>query len=85
MRQTKTFGIIAILASVALAIGVITTATSNLAYAKINSVTSDTSCSNGGGNQPGGQQPSCTGSGLTQNTDTENQNPAGSAPPGQNK
>ena len=43
----------------------------------------DTSCTNGGGNQPGGQQPTCSGSGLTQQT--ENQNPAGSAPPGQNK
>jgi hypothetical protein len=43
----------------------------------------DTSCTNGGGNQPGGQQPTCTGGGLTQ--ETENQNPAGSAPPGQNK
>ena len=51
------------------------------AMAKISSV--DTSCSNGGGNQPGGQQPTCTGGGLTQNT--ENQNPSGSAPPGQNK
>ena len=50
------------------------------AFAKIQSV--DTSCSNGGGNQPGGQQPTCTGGGLTQNT--ENQNPAGQAPPGQN-
>jgi hypothetical protein len=50
------------------------------AMAKITSV--DTSCTNNGGNQPGGQQPSCTGGGLTQ--DTENQNPAGQAPPGQN-
>jgi hypothetical protein len=54
---------------------------SGVATAKISSV--DTSCTNGGGNQPGGQQPSCTGGGLTQNT--ENQNPSGSAPPGQNK
>jgi hypothetical protein len=51
------------------------------ALAKISST--DTSCTNGGGNEPGGQQPSCSGSGLTQNT--ENQNPSGSAPPGQNK
>jgi hypothetical protein len=50
------------------------------AFAKIQSV--DTSCTNGGGNQAGGQQPSCKGSGQTQNT--ENQNPSGQAPPGQN-
>ena len=50
------------------------------AVAKIASV--DTSCTNNGGNTPGGQQPSCTGGGLTQNS--ENQNPAGHAPPGQN-
>jgi hypothetical protein len=51
-----------------------------VADAKIQPV--DTQCTNNGGNQPGGQQPSCTGSGLTQ--ETENQNPAGHAPPGQN-
>lgn len=50
------------------------------AFAKIEPV--NTSCTNNGGNQPGGQQPTCTGSGLTQNT--ENQNPAGHAPRGQN-
>jgi hypothetical protein len=79
MNNEKTiFAIIAIVAAVGLGA---TVATSNIAYAKISSV--DTSCSNGGGNQPGGQQPTCTGGGLTQNS--ENQNPAGSAPPGQNK
>jgi hypothetical protein len=50
------------------------------AFAKIQPV--DTSCTNGGGNQPGGQQPTCQGGGLEQNT--ENQNPAGQAPPGHN-
>ncbi|MFF9276067.1 hypothetical protein [Streptomyces griseosporeus] len=52
----------------------------NIADAKIQPV--DTSCTNNGGHEPGGQQPSCTGGGLTQNS--ENQNPAGHAPPGQN-
>ena len=37
-------------------------------------------CTNGGGNQPGGQQPVCQGQGLDQNPAT---NPAGNAPPGQ--
>jgi hypothetical protein len=37
-------------------------------------------CTNGGGNQPGGQQPVCNGGGLTQNPAT---NPSGNAPPGQ--
>jgi hypothetical protein len=42
------------------------------------------SCTNGGGNQPGGQQPTCQGEGLTQNPGTPATNPAGHAPPGQN-
>ena len=37
-------------------------------------------CTNNGGQQPGGQQPTCTGGGLTQNPA---ENPAGHAPPGQ--
>jgi hypothetical protein len=43
----------------------------------------DVSCSNSGGNQPGGQQPSCKGGGLTQescNATTGN----GNCPKGQN-
>ena len=40
-------------------------------------------CENRGGQQPPGQQPECQGGGLEQQT--ERQNPAGKAPPGQNK
>jgi hypothetical protein len=72
--------IIAIVAALGLAITTLAT-TNNMAYAKI--AATDTSCTNSGGQQPGGQQPTYQGSGLTQQT--ENQNPAGSAPPGQNK
>jgi len=50
------------------------------AGAKITPV--DVSCENRGGHQPPGQQPTCSGEGLDQNT--ENQNPAGHAPPGHN-
>jgi hypothetical protein len=50
------------------------------AFAKIQSV--DTACTNGGGNQAGGQQPTCNNQGQTQ--ESENQNPSGAAPPGQN-
>jgi hypothetical protein len=50
------------------------------AAAKITSV--DTACTNPAGKWPGGQQPTCNGAGLTQWS--ENQNPAGHAPPGQN-
>ena len=42
------------------------------------------SCTNGGGNQPGGQQPNCQGEGLTQNPATPATNPSGHAPPGHN-
>ncbi len=64
----------------AVATGVSLVLVPGVASAKISSV--DTSCTNGGGQTPTGQQPSCTGSGLTQNS--ENQNPAGQAPPGHN-
>ena len=73
-NQKAIFAIIAIVAAVGLA--ATTIATSNAAYAKI----SPPSCTNGGGNEPGGQQPTCKGGGLTQNPAT---NPAGNAPPGQ--
>jgi hypothetical protein len=53
---------------------------SGVAFAKITA--EPVSCTNQGGQQPGGQQPQCKGGGLDQ--ETENQNPQGKAPPGQN-
>jgi len=53
------FVMVAIVAAVGLAA---TLVTSNLAHAV------NTSCSNGGGALPPGQQPTCKGKGLTQQT-----------------
>jgi hypothetical protein len=55
------------------------------AFAKISEVVVEESCANAAGHEPGGQQPTCTGEGQTQTTVTENQNPSGAAPAGQNK
>ncbi len=66
--------------AVALVMAALFVATAMPAFAKITPV--DTSCTNGGGQQPGGQQPTCKGGGLDQ--ERENQNPAGKAPRGQN-
>jgi hypothetical protein len=53
------------------------------AFAKITPA-QPPSCENGGGQQPGGQQPNCKGGGLKQNDPTPATNPSGKAPPGQN-
>jgi hypothetical protein len=74
-----TFAALAAMAA-ALSVAMLVSSIAAPVQAKIQSA--DVSCTNGGGNQPGGQQPSCTGGGLTQ--ESENQNPAGAAPPGQN-
>ena len=71
--------------AVTLSVSMLVSSLATPAAAKITPVTEDVSCTNNGGQQPRGQQPSCTGSGLTQETETENQNPTGKAPPGQNK
>jgi hypothetical protein len=75
-----TFAALAAMA-VALSIAMLVSSLATPVAAKIQAV--DTSCTNGGGNQPRGQQPTCSGEGLTQ--ERENQNPSGAAPPGQNK
>jgi len=74
-----TFAALAAMA-VTLSIAMLVSSLATPVAAKIQAV--DVSCTNGGGNQPGGQQPTCQGGGLTQ--ESENQNPAGQAPPGQN-
>jgi hypothetical protein len=78
--NSKTIGF-AILATIAVMAAMASVLVATPAEAKITE--EDVSCTNQGGNQPGGQQPSCGGAGLTQ--ESENQNPSGSAPPGQNK
>ncbi len=78
-KHKVTFAALATMA-VALSVAMLVSSVAAPAAAKIQSV--DTSCTNAGGQQPGGQQPSCQGGGLTQQS--ENQNPSGAAPPGQN-
>jgi hypothetical protein len=82
-ENIKKIGIPTLAVVAALALAVLATSIVTPALAAITPVTTDVSCTNPGGNQPGGQQPTCTGSGQTQFT--ENQNPSGAAPPGQNK
>jgi hypothetical protein len=84
-ESIKKIGIPTLAVASALALVVLATSIVTPAFAAITPVTTDTSCTNSGGNQAPGQQTTCTGSGQTQQTETENQNPSGAAPPGQNK
>jgi ABC-type microcin C transport system permease subunit YejB len=73
MRKRITLLIAALMMALTMSFG-------GVAFAKITPV--DTACTNNGGNQAGGQQPTCNNQGQTQ--ESENQNPAGAAPPGHN-
>jgi hypothetical protein len=73
MRKRITLLIAALAMALTMSLG-------GVSFAKITAV--DTACTNNGGNQAGGQQPTCNNQGQTQ--ESENQNPAGQAPPGQN-
>jgi hypothetical protein len=77
-----TFAAVAALA-VALSLAIVPALT-NQAFAKIEPVVIEERCENPAGNEPGGQQPKCKNERHTQVTETENQNPAGKAPPGHN-
>jgi len=76
-----TFAALAAMA-VTLSVAMIVSSLATPVQAKINPATPP-SCENGGGNEPGGQQPNCQGEGLTQNPATPATNPAGNEPPGQ--
>jgi hypothetical protein len=70
-----TFAVLAAMA-VTLSVAMLVSSLATPVAAKI----APANCTNGGGQQPGGQQPVCNGGGLTQNPAT---NPSGNAPPGQ--
>ena len=74
-RHKVTFAALAAMA-VTLSVAMLVSSLATPVQAKI----SEPSCTNGGGNEPGGQQPVCKGGGLDQNPAT---NPAGNEPPGQ--
>jgi hypothetical protein len=82
--KTKTIGLFAIVAAT-LAFVAVAPSLINSASARI-SPAQPPSCTNGGGNEPAGQQPTCNGSaggGLTQNPGTCAQNPQNKCPTGQ--
>lgn len=70
-----TFAALAAMA-VTLSVAMIVSSLATPVQAKI----SEPSCTNAGGNEPGGQQPACKNDQLTQNPA---RNPAGNEPPGQ--
>ena len=80
-KTIKKIGIPTLVIASALSLALLATSMVTPASAKIQEV--DISCANPAGNEPGGQQPSCQNENLTQ--ESENQNPSGAAPPGQNK
>jgi hypothetical protein len=74
--------------AVTLSVAMLVSSLATPVQAKITPGTPPTppSCENNGGQQPPGQQPTCTGGGLEQNPGTPGTpatNPAGHAPPGQ--
>jgi hypothetical protein len=75
MRKRITLLVAALMLALSMSFG-------GVAFAKITPA-QPPSCENGGGNEPGGQQPTCNGEGLTQNPATPAKNPAGNEPPGQ--
>jgi hypothetical protein len=81
----KKIGIPTLVIASALALAVLSTSMVTPVSAKIQEVVVEERCENPAGQEPGGQQPQCKGEGQEQITVTENQNPSGAAPPGQNK
>ena len=87
MKTITTAAIAAIAITLSVAMLVSSLATPVQAKITLGTPGTPPSCTNGGGNQPGGQQPNCQGQGLTQDPGTPGTpatNPAGHAPPGQN-
>lgn len=79
-----TFAALAAMA-VTLSVAMLVSSLATPVQAKITPATPPSCETQGGGNQPPGQQPECQGGGLEQNEGTPATNPSGAAPPGQNK
>jgi hypothetical protein len=83
MNSKSTFTALAAMA-ITLSVAMLVSSLATPVQAKITPA-QPPSCTNNGGNQPGGQQPTCNNdNGLTQNPAKPATNPAGHAPPGQN-